>query len=55
MSDMGSRIEQNTKDIARQEITLNTMREQSQSHAIALARIDENLKAIREALEKMVK
>ena len=53
MSDMGSRIEQNTKDIARQEVTLNTMREQSQSHAIALARIDENLKAIREALEKM--
>jgi uncharacterized membrane protein YciS (DUF1049 family) len=53
ISDMGTRIEVNTKDIARQEVTLNTMREQSQSHAIALARIDENLKAIREALEKM--
>ena len=53
MSDMGNRIEQNTKDIARQEVLVNTMREQSQSHAIALARIDENLKAIREALEKM--
>ena len=53
MSDMGNRIEQNTKDIARQEVLVNTMREQSQNHAIALARIDENLKVIREALEKM--
>jgi len=53
ISNMGSRIEQNTKDIARQEVVVNTMREQSQNHAIALARIDENLKAIRDALEKI--
>jgi len=53
ISNMDSRIEQNTKDIARQEVVVNTMREQSQNHAIALARIDENLKAIRDALEKI--
>jgi hypothetical protein len=51
LSDMGGAINQNAKDLARHEASIVAMQNNQQQQAIMLARIEENLKAIRESVE----
>lgn len=53
VSMMMSDIEQNMQDIMVLEITVNELEAVVQSQQVSLARIDENIKAIREAVERM--
>jgi hypothetical protein len=46
-------IETNAKEIARHETAITSMQVSVQGQAVALARIEENVKAIRVALEKI--
>ena len=46
-------INANAKEIARHETAISSMQTSMQSQAIALARIEENLKAVRDMVEKM--
>ena len=51
---MMSDIEQNMRDIMVLEITVNELEDVVQSQQVSLARIDENIKAIRDAVEYMM-
>ena len=53
VSMMMSDIEANREDIVAIEQRMNRLEASVQSQAIALARIDENIKAIRSSVEKM--
>jgi hypothetical protein len=52
MSNLDSNVELNARDIARHEIRINEMEKQTQELKVLNARIDENIKAIREMMEK---
>ena len=54
VSTMSAGIEQNKADILRNDTRITTVEGTVHSQAIALARIDENIKAIRAAVEAMV-
>ena len=54
VSMMMSDIESNREKIIETQQRIGRLEDSSQSQAIAIARIDENIKAIREAVEKMV-
>lgn len=53
VSMMMSDIEKNMQDIMVLEITVNELETVVQSQQVSLARIDENIKAIRDAVERM--
>ncbi len=53
VSMMMSDIESNREKIIETQQRIGRLEDSSQSQAIAIARIDENIKAIREAVEKM--
>lgn len=53
VSMMMSDIERNMKDIMMLGITVSELEAVVQSQQVSLARIDENIKAIREAVERM--
>lgn len=53
ISGIQGNIEVNAKEIARHEAAIQSMQTSVQGQAIALARIEENVKAIRVALEKI--
>jgi type VI protein secretion system component VasK len=53
VSMMMSDIEANRKDIVAIEQRMGRLEDSVQSQAVALARIDENIKAIRSSVEKM--
>ena len=55
VSTLDSAIKQNQKDILRNETRLETVERIVQSQAITLGRMDENIKAIRDNVEKMAK
>jgi hypothetical protein len=52
VSTLDSAIKQNSKDILRNETRLNTIERIVQSQAVTLGRMDENIKAIREMMER---
>ena len=52
MSNLDSNVEINARDIARHEIRINEMEKQTQELKVLNARIDENIKAIREMMEQ---
>ena len=54
VSMMMSDIEQNMRDIMVLEITVSELEDVVQSQQVSLARIDENIKAIRDAVEYMM-
>ena len=54
VSMMMSDIERNMQDIMVLEITVSELEAVVQSQQVSLARIDENIKAIRNAVERMV-
>ncbi len=53
VSTLDNNVETNAREIARHEISINKLEDTAQSQALMSARIDENIKAIRETLEKM--
>jgi hypothetical protein len=53
VSTLDNSVEVNAREIARHEISINKLEDTAQSQALMSARIDENIKAIRETLEKM--
>ena len=55
VSMMMSDIESNREKIIETQQRIGRLEDSSQSQAIAIARIDENIKAIRQAVEKMAK
>ena len=52
VSTLDSAIKQNAKDILRNETRLNSIESIVQSQAVTLGRMDENIKAIREMMER---
>ena len=55
VSTLDSAIKQNQKDILRNETRLDTVERIVQNQAVTLGRMDENIKAIRDNVEKMAK
>lgn len=53
VSTLDNSVDVNAREIARHEISINKLEDTAQSQALMSARIDENIKAIRETLEKM--
>jgi hypothetical protein len=52
VSTLDSAIKQNSKDILRNETRLNQIERIVQSQAVTLGRMDENIKAIRDMMER---
>jgi hypothetical protein len=53
VSTLDNNVDTNTREIARHEISIEKLEDTAQSQALISARIDENIKSIRETLEKM--
>ena len=53
VSALNSGVEANAKDIVRHDTRIETLQNIVQGQAVALGRMDENIKAIRAAVEKM--
>ena len=53
MSSLDSSVKNNARDLVRQETRINTLEKTVQSQAVSLGRIDENIKAIRNLVERM--
>jgi hypothetical protein len=53
VSALNSGVEANAKDIVRHDTRIETLQTIVQGQAVALGRMDENIKAIRAAVEKM--
>ena len=51
VSSLDSSVENNARDLVRQETRINTLEKTVQSQAVSLGRIDENIKAIRNLVE----
>jgi hypothetical protein len=53
ISSLDSAVDTNSRDIIRNETRLESLETIVQSQAVTLGRMDENIKAIRESVEKM--
>ena len=53
VSTLDSAIRQNSRDLTKHETRIESLERTVQTQAVALARIDENIKAIRDLVEKM--
>ena len=53
VSSLAGAVERNTRDVMRQDVRIENLETIVQTQAITLARIDENIKSIREAVESM--
>jgi len=53
VSSLDSSVKSNARDLVRQETRINTLEKTVQSQAVSLGRIDENIKAIRNLVERM--
>jgi antitoxin component HigA of HigAB toxin-antitoxin module len=53
VSSLDNDVENNTRDLLRHEVRLEALEKIVQSQALTLARMDENIKAIRTSVEKM--
>ena len=53
VSSLDSAVKNNARDLVRQETRINTLEKTVQSQAASLGRIDENIKAIRNLVERM--
>ena len=53
VSSLDSSVKNNARDLVRQETRINTLEKTVQSQAVSLGRIDENIKAIRNLVERM--
>ena len=55
ISSLDSNVEVNARDIARHEVRIQAIEKTAQDQAIMLARIDENINAIRDIVEGMAR
>ena len=55
VSSLDSTVESNTREIARHELRLMELEKLTQSQAVMLGRIDENINAIRKSVETMMR
>ena len=53
VSSLDSAVKNNARDLVRQETRISTIEKTVQSQAVSLGRIDENIKAIRNLVERM--
>ena len=53
ISQLNSTVDSNTRDIIRVQAEISVMERTVQTQAVSMARIDENIKAIRDAVDKM--
>jgi len=53
IASINSSVEENAKQIIRNETRINSLEKVVQDQAVTTARMDENIKAIRQAVEKM--
>ncbi len=53
VSSLDSAVKNNARDLVRQETRIGTIEKTVQSQAVSLGRIDENIKAIRNLVERM--
>ena len=53
VSSLDNDVKNNTRDLLRHEVRLEALEKIVQSQALTLARMDENIKAIRTSVEKM--
>jgi hypothetical protein len=53
VSSLDSSVKNNSRDLVRQETRINTLEKTVQMQAVSLGRIDENIKAIRNLVERM--
>jgi hypothetical protein len=53
VSSLAGAVERNTRDVMRQDVRIENLESIVQTQAVTLARIDENIKSIREAVESM--
>jgi len=53
VSSLDSAVKNNARDLVRQETRINTVEKTVQMQAVSLGRIDENIKAIRNLVERM--
>lgn len=53
VSSLAGAVERNTRDVMRQDVRIENLENVVQTQAITLARIDENIKSIRKAVESM--
>jgi len=53
VSSLDSSVKNNARDLVRQETRINTLEKTVQMQAVSLGRIDENIKAIRNLVERM--
>ena len=53
VSSLDSAVKNNARDLVRQETRISTLEKTVQSQAVSLGRIDENIKAIRNLVERM--
>lgn len=54
LSNLDATVSHNVEQLTRQDTRLTRVENATQTQQVALARIDENIKAIREAIERMV-
>ena len=55
VSSLDSNVENNTREIARHELRLMELEKLTQSQAVMLGRIDENINSIRKSVEAMMR
>ena len=55
VSNLDSNVEANTREIARHELRLMELEKLTQSQAVMLGRIDENINSIRKSVESMMR
>jgi CII-binding regulator of phage lambda lysogenization HflD len=55
VSSLDSNVESNTREIARHELRLMELEKLTQSQAVMLGRIDENINSIRKSVEAMMR
>ena len=53
VSSLDSSVKNNARDLVRQETRINTLEKTVQMQAVSLGRIDENIKAIRNLVERI--
>lgn len=54
ISSLNGEVQANSRELVRQETRINSLESIVQTQAVTLGRLDENIKAIRTAVEKMV-
>lgn len=54
ISSLNGEVQHNSRELVRQETRINSLESIVQTQAVTLGRLDENIKAIRTAVEKMV-